>query len=87
MLLVEDDSEIAALARAMLGALGFSAIHVSSPALALDALANARAVEAVFSDIMMPGGISGLDLARESGVAAPRCRSCSRLGTRNPPRE
>ena len=46
-------------------ALGFSVIHVSSAAAALGALANGREVDAVFADIMMPGGISGLDLARE----------------------
>ena len=65
LLLVEDDAEVAALAREMLGELGFSVMHVSSPSAALGALANGRAVDAVFSDIMMPGGISGLDLARE----------------------
>ena len=65
VLLVEDDTEVAALAREMLGVLGFNVIHVSNAAAALGALANGRRVDAVFSDIMMPGGISGLDLARE----------------------
>jgi len=65
VLVVEDDEEVAALAREMLGALGFGIIHVSTAAAALGALANARAVEAIFSDIMIPGGVSGLDLARE----------------------
>ena len=59
VLLVEDDHEVAALAREMLGALGFATIHVSSAVAALGALANERAVDAVFSDIMMPGGVSG----------------------------
>ena len=65
VLLVEDDDEVAALAREMLGTLGFGVIHVSSPSAALGALANGRAVDAVFSDIMMPGGTNGVDLARE----------------------
>ena len=34
-------------------------------AAALGALANERPVSLVFSDIMMPGGMSGVDLARE----------------------
>ena len=65
VLLVEDDVEVAALAREMLATLGFSVIHAANPAAALAKLADARALEAVFSDIMMPGGISGLQLARE----------------------
>ncbi len=71
VLLVEDDKEVAALAREMLGELGFSVIHVSTSAAALGALANARAVEAVFSDIMMPGGVNGVDLAREIRKRCP----------------
>ena len=62
---VEDDNEVAALSREMLNSLGFSVVHASSPDAALGALANGRSVDIVLSDIMMPGGISGLDLARE----------------------
>jgi CheY-like chemotaxis protein len=49
----------------MLSCLGFSVIHVASPEAALGALADGRTVDVVLSDIMMPGGVSGLDLARE----------------------
>ena len=65
VLLVEDDNEVAALTREMLSSLGFSVMHVASPAAALGALADARSVDIVLSDIMMPGGVSGLELARE----------------------
>jgi signal transduction histidine kinase/CheY-like chemotaxis protein len=65
VLLVEDDKEVSALAREMLSALGFSVTHVTSADAALGALANARAIDAVLSDIMMPGGVSGVQLARE----------------------
>jgi signal transduction histidine kinase len=65
VLLVEDDSEVAALTREMLSYLGFSVVHAASPDAALGALANARSVDIVLSDIMMPGGVSGLELARE----------------------
>jgi len=72
VLLVEDDREVAALTREMLGALGFNVIHVLDPVAALGALATARSVDAMFSDIMMPGGTSGLDLAREVRRRHPR---------------
>ena len=65
ILLVEDDKEVSALTRELLNELGFSVLHVASPDAALGALANARDIDVVLSDIMMPGGISGVHLARE----------------------
>lgn len=65
VLLVEDDSEVAALVSDMLVDLGYAVVHASSASAALGALANARRIDFVFSDIMMPGGTSGIDLARE----------------------
>ena len=65
VLLVEDDVEVAALTREMLASLGFNVIHASNPEAALVKFSQAGALEAVFSDIMMPGGTSGLHLARE----------------------
>ncbi len=71
VLLVEDDREVSALTREMLSCLGFSVTHVSHSDAALGALANGRAVDVVLSDIMMPGGVSGLELAREIGRRHP----------------
>ena len=51
--------------RELLASLGFSVIRVASATAALGALANARSIDVVLSDVMMPGGVSGLDLARE----------------------
>jgi CheY-like chemotaxis protein len=71
LLLVEDDKEVSALTSELLGALGFSVTHVSSADAALGALANAREIDVVLSDVMMPGGISGLELAREIRLRHP----------------
>ncbi|HET9396717.1 MAG TPA: ATP-binding protein, partial [Nitrospiraceae bacterium] len=65
VLLVEDDNEVAKLASEMLHELGFEVFRVGSAKAALGALANGRAVDVVFSDIMMPGGMNGVELARE----------------------
>ncbi|MCJ9705065.1 MULTISPECIES: ATP-binding protein [unclassified Bradyrhizobium] len=65
VLLVEDDDEVAALVSEMLGQLGYDVTRAASAAGALGALADGRSVDVVFSDIMMPGGMNGVELARE----------------------
>ncbi|MGH6985996.1 MAG: response regulator [Caulobacteraceae bacterium] len=65
VLLVEDDVEVAALVSEMLGQLGYKVTWASGPAAALSALANRRSIDVVFSDIMMPGSMNGIELARE----------------------
>ena len=71
VLLVEDDREVSALTRELLISLGFSVTHVASAEAALGALANSRHIDVVLSDIMMPGGVSGLQLAREIRIRYP----------------
>jgi CheY-like chemotaxis protein len=65
VLLVEDDEEVAALVEQMLDELGYQVTRAASATAALGALANGRKVDLVFSDIMMPGGMNGVELARE----------------------
>ncbi|CCD99952.1 response regulator [Bradyrhizobium sp. STM 3809] len=65
ILLVEDDDEVAALVSEMLRQLGYDVTRASSAAAALGALADGRPVDLVFSDVMMPGGMNGVELARE----------------------
>jgi CheY-like chemotaxis protein len=65
VLLVEDDAEVAAFVEELLHRLGHGVVHAASARAALGALADERKVEVVFSDIMMPGGTSGIELARE----------------------
>ena len=65
ILLVEDDDEVAALVSEMLRQLGYEVTRAASAAAALGALADGRAVDLVFSNVMMPGGMNGVELARE----------------------
>jgi signal transduction histidine kinase/CheY-like chemotaxis protein len=71
VLLVEDNDEVAALTRAMLERLGWQVTQVASAEAALGALANARKIDVIFSDVMLPGGMNGLDLAREARRRRP----------------
>ena len=65
VLLVEDDDEVASLVTEMLGELGYRVTRAASARGALGALADDRAVDLVFSDVLMPGAMNGMDLARE----------------------
>jgi PAS domain S-box-containing protein len=65
VLVVEDDDMVADLAAGMLEELGFEPTVVHGAKEALDRLTNGERPKLVFSDIVMPGGISGLELARK----------------------
>jgi PAS domain S-box-containing protein len=64
VLVVEDDPEVAEVAQAMLRQLGYQTLLAADANAALKALSDAPAIDLVFSDIMMPGGIAGVELAR-----------------------
>jgi CheY-like chemotaxis protein len=95
ILLVEDDDEVSAIVTDMLEQLGFEVTRAASASAALGALANNRKVDLVFSDVMMPGGMNGVELAREirarrsdlpvlltSGYAEAAKRSADAVGLR-----
>ena len=65
MLIVEDDELVAELAAGMLNELGFEATIAHSAKEALDKLASGDRPKLIFTDIIMPGGITGLELARK----------------------
>jgi PAS domain S-box-containing protein len=65
VLVVEDDDEVAALTIELIGQLGFATTRVAGAEAALGALADGRAIDLVFSDVMMPGAMDGVALAQE----------------------
>jgi CheY-like chemotaxis protein len=65
VLVVEDDDEVAALTVEMINQLGYDTTRVASAEAALGALADRRCVDIVFSDVMMPGRMNGVELAQE----------------------
>ncbi|MFT3728989.1 MAG: PAS domain S-box protein [Terricaulis sp.] len=93
VLLVEDDDEVASFTAEMLRDLGYDVTRAASGEEALKLLGGARAFDVVFSDIMMPGGMTGLDMAAlararrpslpillTSGYAAPFSQDAARRG-------
>jgi signal transduction histidine kinase/ActR/RegA family two-component response regulator len=64
ILLVEDNDAVAALVQEMLEGLGFAPRRVANAREALAALENDQNFDLVFSDIVMPGGMNGIELAR-----------------------
>jgi signal transduction histidine kinase len=64
VLLVEDNDEVARLVSEMLRELGYAPQRVANGAAALKALEH-DTPDVVFSDIMMPGGMDGVELGRQ----------------------
>jgi two-component system NtrC family sensor kinase len=70
-LLVEDNTDVAEVAAGLLHQLGYRVRSVANVQAALAALRLDPQVALVFSDILMPGGRNGLDLALEVGERFP----------------
>jgi len=62
VLVVEDNPAVAEVATAYLQQLGYMVKQVGSAPEALELLGNDPKIDLVFSDILMPGGINGLEL-------------------------
>jgi PAS domain S-box-containing protein len=64
ILLVEDDIAVAELTAALFEHAGYAVKVVHSAAAALEVLKRGNQVDALFSDVVMPGGMNGFQLAR-----------------------
>ncbi|AGK56813.1 PAS/PAC sensor hybrid histidine kinase [Hyphomicrobium denitrificans 1NES1] len=71
ILVVEDNGDVRALTVQRLHRLGYEVVEFATGAAARDALKGGLEVDLVFSDIMMPGGLTGVDLGKWIG----ECRS------------
>jgi len=65
VLVVDDDIDVRLTTRHMLSELGYTVREADSGPAALESLANDPTVNVVFSDVIMPAGMSGIELARE----------------------
>ncbi len=66
VLLVEDDPQVAELAHAMLDELGHRVIRAENADAALDLLKAGKRLNLMLTDLIMPGELSGVDLARRA---------------------
>jgi len=71
LLLVEDDDAVAGMVSQMLAELGYQPVRAPTAAAALAVLEATPQFEIVFSDMVMPGDMDGIQLAREIGHLRP----------------
>jgi len=71
VLVVEDNTEVADIATALLNELGYQVTRVASAQTALDVLGTGERFDLVFSDVVMPGGMNGVELAQRIGSDYP----------------
>jgi CheY-like chemotaxis protein len=64
VLIVEDNPEVRAVGVSHLKRLGYRVEETATAPAAIERLEGGLDVDAVFSDVVMPGGLSGFDLAR-----------------------
>jgi len=71
LLVVEDDPAVLALTQEMLTGLGYQVITATQAAEAMEVLQSEQPIDLLFSDIVMPGGASGVTLARQAQELRP----------------
>ncbi len=74
ILLVEDDADVRGSLAGQLSSLGYGVIEADDGVKALAIAADVPRIDLLFTDIVMPGGLSGLDLARQLQQQRPDLR-------------
>ncbi|MBT6986315.1 MAG: response regulator, partial [Rhodospirillaceae bacterium] len=74
ILLVEDDTDVRELLAAQLRRQGYRVIEAEDGAAALAVLESEPRIDLLFTDVVMPGGLSGLELARQVLLVRPNLK-------------
>jgi CheY-like chemotaxis protein len=72
ILVVEDNPDVKTVATTLLEQLNYRTVAVDDAKSALDFLAAGKSVDLVFSDVMLPGDLDGLGLAKTIGKRYPK---------------
>jgi CheY-like chemotaxis protein len=71
ILVVEDNEMVLYAALEIIGELGYRVLHAADAEGALAILARGEGIDLLFTDIVMPNGMSGIELARETRRQRP----------------
>jgi CheY-like chemotaxis protein len=71
VLLVEDDPTVLTLTLDMLTGLGYQVATATNATEALEIIQSGAEIDVLFSDVVMPGGVSGVSLARTARELRP----------------
>ncbi|GJE15574.1 histidine kinase famiy protein [Methylobacterium marchantiae] len=74
ILIVDDREDVAELARTILRDFGYTLLMAKNGREALDILDSSGAVDLLFTDLIMPGGMNGVVLAREAKRRQPQLK-------------
>jgi histidine kinase/DNA gyrase B/HSP90-like ATPase/response regulator receiver domain-containing protein len=75
ILIVEDHSDVRRAVIEVLSHLGYRVLTTTTGSEALAILQQENAIEVLFSDVVLPGGLNGIELARKARKLNPSSRS------------
>jgi PAS domain S-box-containing protein len=74
ILIVDDREDVAELARTILRDFGYTTLTASNAREALEILDSSERIDLLFTDLIMPGGMNGVLLAREARRRQPKLK-------------
>jgi CheY-like chemotaxis protein len=84
ILVVEDDPRVRRVSVRRLKELGYAVIEAESGPAALEVLDRGQPIDLLFTDVVMAGGMTGVDLAREVGRRRPGLKTLFTSGYAEP---
>jgi CheY-like chemotaxis protein len=74
ILVVEDDADVRRVAAGQLEQMGHCVIEAENGAAALDVIKHNADIDLIFTDVVMAGGITGIELASEAAKIRPEVK-------------